>query len=129
MDANLINISSVQTYLDGILRKSGVSKNIYYSNLPKVIAKSWNDMVLVDVNVNDLWGAGKGFVNFFLYSKPIGSDQQNVKNLGRMENVMNDVLSNSRNEHYFLTKFSSNSDYDQFRNLHYIAVTAIIQII
>lgn len=122
MNDNL-NISSIETYLDKII-KGKVSKTVYAGTLPNTLADDTKDLVLIDVvNVNDLGGYGKGMVNIFLYSKPTANGRKNVTQLQKMEKAMNVLLESIDNEVYAFTRaYPTQQDYDTALNWHFIIV-------
>lgn len=125
-----LNISSIETYLDKII-KGKVSKTVFAGTLPNTISDDTKDLVLIDVvNVNDLDGYGKGMVNIFLYAKPTANGRKNVAQLQKMEKAMNVLLESIDNEAYSFTRaYPAQQDYDTALNWHFtiVALNIIIK--
>ena len=118
-----INISSIETYLDSII-KNAVSKNVYAGTLPNTISDSVKDLVLIDCGnaINDMDAYGKGAVNVFLYAKPTANGRKNVTQMQKMEKAMNKLLETANDERYSLSQLYKSSDYDSALNWHYTVV-------
>lgn len=118
-----INISSIETYLDSII-KNAVSKNVYAGTLPNTISNSVKDLVLIDCGnaINDMDAYGKGAVNVFLYAKPTANGRKNVAQMQKMEKAMNKLLETANDERYSLSQLYKSSDYDSALNWHYTVV-------
>lgn len=123
MTDDRFNISSVETYLDKIL-KGRVSKNMYAGTLPNTLPEEMADCVLIDCGgaINDHGPYSKGVVNIFLYAQPTSNGRKNVAALSRMEKAINKVLDDAGDETYVLTQLYRDSDYDTNYNMHYIIV-------
>ena len=119
MNSDLLNVSNIECFFDELLGGK-VSENVFYTNLPKVMDKSWKDMVLVDVGsaVEDMNAYGSGIVNIFLYSQPLPVDYKNVPHLSDMEMILNRLIRESNDEHYRISRATTYTDYDEERNLH-----------
>lgn len=122
MNDNL-NISSIETYLDKII-KGKVSKTVYAGTLPNAISDDTKDLVLIDCGnaINDLSSHGKGTLNIFLYAHPTANGRKNVAQLSKMEKAFATVLDMASDERYSLTQLYKTSDYDTALNWHYIVV-------
>lgn len=122
MNGNL-NISSIETYLDKII-KGKVSKNVFAGTLPNTLNDDTKDLVLIDCGnaINDLSAYGKGVINVYLYSKPTANGRKNVAQLSNMEKAMNVVLDGANDDRYVLTQLYKATDYDSAINWHYIIV-------
>ena len=118
-----INISSIETYLDSII-KNAVSKNVYAGTLPNTISDSVKDLVLIDCGnaINDMDAYGKGAVNVFLYAKPTANGRKNVAQMQKMEKAMNKLLETANDERYSLSQLYKSADYDSALNWHYTVV-------
>lgn len=129
MDANLMNISKIQSFFDSLL-KGKLSKNIFYDALPETIKESWTDMVLVDFadSINDDGGYGKGYVNIFMYTKSLASGARNVSALNKMEAKLNEIIASNKHSNYFISRKNTIPDYDEQRKLHCSIVRLILQI-
>ena len=122
MNDNL-NISSIETYLDKII-KGKVSKTVYAGTLPNTISDDTKDLVLIDCGnaVKDLSAYGKGTINVYLYAHPTANGRKNVAQLSKMEKSMNAVLDGANDDRYILTQLYKATDYDSAINWHFIIV-------
>ena len=127
MDSNLLNISKIETFFNGLFYKK-LTSNLFFTSLPSTIKSSWSEMVLVDANITDN-NVGEGFVNVFLYAKPLGDSKKNVAKLSQMEKTLNGLVESSRDEHYHIAKFKTYSDYDEARKFHFNVVSLTLQIV
>lgn len=118
-----LNISSIETYLDGII-KGKVSKNVFAGTLPNTLADDTKSLVLIDCGnaINDLDAYGKGTVNVYLYAKPTANGRKNVAQLSKMEKAMNAVLDGANDDRYALAQLYKATDYDSAINWHFIIV-------
>lgn len=118
-----LNISSIETYLDGII-KGKVSKNVFAGTLPNTLADDTKDLVLIDCGnaINDLDAYGKGTINVYLYAKPTANGRKNVVQLSKMEKAMNAVLDGANDDRYALAQLYKATDYDSAINWHFIIV-------
>lgn len=118
-----LNISSIETYLDKIL-KGAVSKNVFAGTLPNTLGDTVKDLVLIDCGnaINDLSSHGKGTLNIYLYAHPSANGRKNVAQLSKMEKAFAVVLDEAADERYSLTQLYKTSDYDTALNWHYIVV-------
>ena len=114
-------VSRVENFFNMLLTKSGISKQIFISQLPVTIRPEWNDMVLVDVGVGENACAYRKYsVNIYLYGRPQGELQKkNVKVIDNMENILLEAIGNCSDEHYHPSVNWSDSDYDSTRNFHF----------
>lgn len=119
MIKNSINVSEIETYLHSII-DNVVSNNTYAGTLPDTIQSSWDDMCLIDVGnaISDLDAYGKGNVLIFLYARPLLSGAKNVALMSQLEERLNEVIKNSRHEHYMLNRRETYTDYDATRKWH-----------
>lgn len=118
-----LNISSIETYLDKII-KGKVSKTVFAGTLPNTLGDTVKDLVLIDCGnaINDLSSHGKGTLNIFLYAHPTANGRKNVAQLSKMEKAFTTVLDTASDERYSLTQLYKTSDYDTALNWHYIVV-------
>lgn len=124
-----LNISSIETYLDSII-KGKVSKNVFAGTLPNTLEDTVKDLVLIDCGntISDLDAYGKGTLNIFLYAKPTANGRKNVAQLSKMEKSFANVIDTAADERYTLTQLYKASDYDTALNWHYIVVALNIVI-
>lgn len=120
---NNLNISSIETYLDKII-KGKVSKTVFAGTLPNTISDDTKDLVLIDCGnaVKDLSAYGKGTINVYLYAHPTANGRKNVAQLSKMEKAMNAVLDGANDDRYVLTQLYKATDYDSAINWHFIIV-------
>lgn len=118
-----LNISTIETYLDKIIKEK-VSKNVFAGTLPNTIDDTVKDLVLIDCGnaINDLDAYGKGTVNVYLYAHPTANGRKNVAQLSKMEKAMNAVLDGANDNRYALAQLYKATDYDSALNWHYIIV-------
>lgn len=118
-----LNISSIETYLDKII-KGKVSKNVFAGTLPNTLDDGASDLVLIDCGnaINDLSAYGKGVINIYLYAKPSANGRKNVHQLSKMEKAFNAVLDSASDERYVLSQLYKATDYDTAVNWHFIIV-------
>lgn len=130
MDKNNLNISKIETYLHGII-DGKVSANTYVGTLPDTIQSSWNDMCLIDVGnaIYDLDAYGNGVVLLFLYARPLSNGAKNVPVMSKLDEKVNEVLSNANSSTYMLTRRATYTDYDAERKWHCNIVSLNIVIV
>ena len=118
-----LNISSIETYLDSII-KGNVSKNVCAKTLPSTLGDTAKDFVLIDCGnaINDLSSHGQGTLNIFLYAHPSSNGRKNIPQLSKMEKAFAVVLDEASDERYSLTQLYKTSGYDTTLNWHYIVV-------
>ena len=125
-----LNISSIETYLDKII-KGKVSKTVFAGTLPNTLGDTVKDLVLIDCGnaINDLSSHGKGTLNIFLYAHPTANGRKNVAQLSKMEKAFTTVLDTASDERYSLTQLYKTSDYDTALNWHFtiVALNIIIK--
>lgn len=129
MDKNNINISKIESYLNGII-DNVVSNNTFVGDLPTTIDSTWNDMVMIDCanGITDYMGIGRGTVLIWLYAKPLSNGIKNVAVMSKMEKALNDVLSNSKNQTYQISRVATYQDFDTIRQWHCNIVELNLQI-
>lgn len=114
------NISAVETFYNAIL-DGDISENVFPSTLPPKI-DSMNDMVVIscDTGINNYNAYAGGYVELWLYAKPMSSGKKNVALMSKMEKRLNEIIKEQagKNPHYTITRDESRTDYDSARNLH-----------
>lgn len=120
MNSEYARTSRVENFFNMLLTKYAVSKNIFLE-LPVIIKKEWNDMVLIDVGSGINRNASYSYsVNIFLYARPKDELQQkNVKVLDKMEALLDKAVNENHDEHYVVRVNWRDADYDATRNFHY----------
>ena len=131
MDANLLNISKIETYLNSII-DNVVSKNTFFGDIPEkaTLDPSWEDMVFIEFpnGINDKNAYGEGVALVWLYVKPLASGRKNVKRMSEMERALNDVIAASSHPNYVLARLSTYTDFDTSIDWHCNAVEILVKI-
>ena len=132
MDANKMNISKIETYLNGIL-DNVVSNNTFFGYMPDAsIVKSsdWQDMVMVEVpnGVRDMDAYGQGTILVWLYARPLESGRKNVAKMSVLEDRLNDVIANNKDKNYQISRRMTFTDYDTDIDWHCNVVELILKV-
>lgn len=132
MDKNRLNISKIETYLNGII-DGIVSDNTFVTTYPdKAVVQSsnWNDMVLIDIpsGISDFEAYGKGMVFIGLYARPLESGKKNVARMSQLEQKLNDVIANANDKNYVIVRNDVHSTYDDDINWHCNVVELILKV-
>lgn len=131
MDKNLMNISKIETYLNDVFG-SEISEHTFFTTAPgkESIDPSWEDMVLIEIpnGVDDLEAYGRGTVLVWLYARPLSNGRKNVAVISNLEQRLNDVIANASDEHYFLSRRQTYTDYDTSVDWHCNAVEVILKV-
>lgn len=119
-----INISSIETHLDSVIRKR-VCKYCYAGTLPSTLKDSVMSMVVIDCGntIRDYHAYGYGTVNIYLYAQPVNG-QKNVAALSKLEKSFGKALRDDMfdNENYSVARETllSGTGYDTTYNMHFI---------
>lgn len=129
MNKDNINISKIETYLNGII-DNVVSHNTYVGTLPSTIKADWKDMVLIDCanGIGDMDAYGFGVVLIWLYARPNSDGTKNVSTMSKLEQKLNEVIQNSPSSEYRISRRDTYQDYDTSRQWHCNIVELNIQI-
>lgn len=132
MNANNLNISKIETYLNGIL-DNVVSNNTFFGYMPDAsIVKSsdWQDMVMVEIpnGVRDMDAYGQGTVLVWLYARPLESGRKNVAKMSVLEDRLNDVIANNKDKNYQISRRTTYTDYDTDVDWHCNVVEIILKV-
>lgn len=132
MDSNKINISKIETFLNGIL-DNVVSKNTFFTATPDasvVKASDWSDMVLIDIpnGVRDFDAYGQGTILVYLYARPMESGKKNVASLSKMETRLNEVVKANTDKTYTLSRRLTFTGYDTDIDWHYNVIELIVKV-
>lgn len=120
-----INISTIETHLDRVLREK-VCKNCCAGTLPSTLSEKERSYVVIEcVNaIHDYAAYGNGIVNIYLYAKPIGNGAKNVAELSRLEESFNKALQEDAfdNDNYRVARevAYTDSNYNSTYNMHFI---------
>lgn len=132
MNKDLLNISKIETYLNGIV-DNVVSNNTFFTALPDksvIDSSDWSDMVLVDfpVGVKDMEAYGRGEVDIVLYARPLESGKKNVAKMSLLETRLNEAIANASTTNYMLVRDDARSMYDTDINWHCNVITYILKV-
>lgn len=119
MVGDLMNISSVETYLDSIFNGK-LSDHVFYDGKPPTTDDSWNSFVVVDCgnSISDMNAYGRGTVLVMLYTKPTKAGTKNVAEAQRLEKTLNAILAGQSDSHYHVSRRTTYTDYDETFGLH-----------
>lgn len=124
-------LSRIENFFSMLLAQKKLSDNIIVGELPPTTSKEWDDFVNVNVGQQEDMGAySTGYANIYLYARPKGYPlKKNVKDLDRMEGILDEIIENSNNEHYVIQELYRDSGYDSNRQFHFdiIAVSVIVR--
>lgn len=132
MDSNKINISKIESFLNGKI-DNVVSKNTFVgSKVPDktAIPADWKDMVLIDIpnGVRDFEAYGQGTVLVSLFARPMESGRKNVAVLSKMEESLNQVIKSNTDKTYTLSRRLTYTGYDSDIDWHFNTIEVIIKI-
>lgn len=132
MDANNLNISKIETYLNGIL-DNVVSNNTFFGYMPDAsIVKSsdWQDMVMVEIpnGIRDMDAYGQGTILVWLYARPLESGRKNVAKMSELETKLNTVITNAKDKNYQISRRMTFTDYDTDIDWHCNVVEIILKV-
>lgn len=132
MNVNNLNISKIETYLNGIL-DNVVSNNTYFGYLPDAsIVKSsdWQDMVMVEIpnGIRDMDAYGQGTILVWLYARPLESGRKNVAKMSELETKLNTVITNAKDKSYQISRRMTFTDYDTDIDWHCNVVEIILKV-
>lgn len=131
MDKNNLNISKVETYLNGVLDNT-ISNNTYFGSLPEAsaIPAEWNDMCFVEIpnGIRDMEAYGQGTVLVWLYARPMSSGRKNVAVMSQLEQRLNDVIANNTDRTYQISRRLTYTSYDTDIKWHCNVVELILKI-
>lgn len=125
MNNDNINISSILTHLDKVIRKH-VCKQCYAGTLPSTLSEKVTSYVLIEpVNaIYDYSAYGKGIINIYLYAKPFAKGIMNVAELSKLEKALSKAMNEDLfdSDAYKVPRETAYSDsgYDSTYGMHYI---------
>lgn len=131
MNADNINISKVETFLNSVLDNQVSNNTIFGEILTKEsIDSSWTDMVVVEIpnGLDDMSAYGEGVVLVWLYAKPLSSGRKNVAVISRMEQKLNDIIRENRDKNYHLSRRGTYTDYNPDIRWHCNVVELILKV-
>ena len=132
MNANNLNISKIETYLNSIL-DNVVSDNTFFGYMPDasvIKSTSWTDMCLVEIpnGIRDMDAYGQGTVLVWLYARPLESGRKNVAKMSVLEDRLNDVIANNKDKNYQISRRMTYTDYDTDVDWHCNVVEIILKV-
>lgn len=131
MDKNNLNISKIETFLNGIL-DNRVSDNTYFGSIPSksAIPSNWNDMCFIDIpnGIRDLEAYGQGTVLVWLYARPMASGRKDVATLSKMEQALNKVIQENNDNTYQISRRLTYTTYDADVDWHCNVVELILKV-
>lgn len=132
MDINKINISKIETFLNGKI-DNVVSYNTFVgSKLPDraAIPAEWKDICLIDIpnGIHDFDAYGQGTVLVSLYARPMESGRKNVAVLSEMEQKLNAIIKANTDQTYQLSRRLTYTGYDTDIDWHFNTIEVIIKV-
>lgn len=127
---NRFNISSIETFFDTLLRGT-LTDHLFFNELPPVIGKEWEDIVVVDCGnpVLDHDSHAQGTVLIYLYVKQNPYGTKDVKKMQELEKKLNELVLSSSDPYYKISHRGSYSAYgavnDIYMNIVQISLTII----
>lgn len=127
MNNDHINISSILTHFDSVLRKE-VCARCYAGTLPSTLKEGAMDMVVIECGntIRDYHAYGKGQVYITMYAQPLNG-QMNVAALSKLEKKLFNAMAENKfdNDCYSVPNeiMLSGQGYDTTYNMHYYIKT------
>lgn len=128
MESEYKRTSRIENFFSMMLAKANIAKGVFFGNLPAKINRSWDTMILVDVNsMKDYDSHEVGSVNVFLYAKAEGEiSEKPIKKLYQMESSLDNAIESSSDEHYAIRANWRDGGYDQASNFYYNIVNVSV---
>lgn len=132
MNKNSLNISKIETYLNSII-DNVVSNNTFFAAIPDnsiIHASDWQDMVMIAIpeGIKDFEAYGSGSIFVYLYARPLESGRKNVAKMSELEIKLNDVIANSNDKTYCISRSDTHSTYDDDIKWHCNVVELILKV-
>lgn len=132
MNKDKINISKIETFLNGII-DNVVSQNTFYGYMPDtsvVLSSDWTDMCLIEIpnGIRDMEAYGEGTVLIWLYARPLESGRKNVAKMSELETKLNEVIKDSNSKDYQIARRLTYTDYDTDIKWHCNVVELILKV-
>lgn len=117
---NRMNISSIETFFDGLLRGK-LTDNLFFNELPVKVEKGWKEMVVVDCGnpMRDKDAIAEGTVLILLYAKMPVSGVKDVRRLQEMEKTLNELILSNEDEHYHISRRGAYSNYNAVNDIFF----------
>lgn len=128
MDEKAKRLSRIENFFSMLLTGKGISDHIFVGDLPPTTGRSWQNMVLVDVNRQTDYGShSSGSASIFLYARPKGTGPvKNVAMLDSMEEALDKAVKEAQDNNYVIDENWRDSGYDNDRNFHYNIVNVSV---
>ena len=119
MTGKWLNISQIEDFFFTLLNSKELGKVVVGKKLPDTLSKDTKRMTLIDLGrVRDKTDYGSGVVLVFLFSKSAGNGEKNVPVMAEMEEFLRTKVTESRHEHYIISRGSTYPDYDSTYDMH-----------
>lgn len=119
MTGKWLNISLIEDFFYTLLKSDKLGKVVVGTKLPDTLDKNARRITLVDLGrVRDRVGYGSGIVLVFLFSKSSGNGEKDVPVMAEMEEFLRTKVTESRHEHYIISRGSTYPDYDITYDMH-----------
>ena len=119
MPGKWLNISQIEDFFFTLLNSKELGKVVVGKKLPDTLSKDTKRMTLIDLGrIRDRVGYGSGVVLVFLFSKSAGNGEKNVPVMAEMEEFLRTKVTESRHEHYIISRGSTYQDYDSTYDMH-----------
>ena len=119
MTGKWLNISLIEDFFFSLLNSKEFGKVVVGKKLPDTLSKDTKRITLIDLGrVRDKTGYGSGVVLVFLFSKSADNGEKNVPVMAEMEEFLRTKVSESRHEHYIISRGSTYPDYDSTYDMH-----------
>lgn len=115
-----MSVSKVEEFFDSVLR-GRLTDNLFFDQMPVALGKDWKSFAIVDCGtaLRDYDAYGAGMVRIYLYTVPLASGVKDVKEMYRLEGIVNEVVAECSDGHYVLTRAGSYSGYDGVNDMFY----------
>ena len=115
---NKTNISEIESFLYSLF-KGKVSNNVFVSTFPTVINKQWKEMCLIDCStIHDLDAYGQGVALVYIFVKPHSDGTKDTAAMYALEKKLDKVLQDYTCDKFYLSRRSTDSDFDTTLKWH-----------
>ena len=119
MTGEWLNISLIEDFFYTLLKSDKLGKVVVGTKLPDTLDKNARRITLVDIGrVRDRVGYGSGIVLVVLFSKSSENGEKDVPVMAEMEEFLRTKVTESRHEHYIISRGSTYPDYDRNYDMH-----------
>lgn len=115
---NFASVSRIEEFFDGLFRGT-LTDNLFFGEIPTSLKKDWKNLVVVDTGnpVLDHDAYAQGTVLVCLFCPPKAGGQKDFAEMARLEKTLNELIVNSKDEHYIISKRASYSSYDAVNDM------------